>query len=118
MKLEEKLMSFALPIQVETELSKNPPLEKVNIDEQTFWRVGQMLSKLPSPYTDFESFRVKVQRISAALPSALISKLIDFKINPHAPGALLIKNVPVDAFLPDTPAGGGRAVTKKTFVSE
>jgi L-asparagine oxygenase len=44
--------------------------------------------------------------------------LRNFRCNPRHPGYLVVKNLPVDDCLPDTPAHGGRAEHKKSFFSE
>ncbi len=71
-----------------------------------------------SPYDDLETFLVHCRRAAARLPSWLLLDLQDFATRPTAPGALLIRGLPVDPELPPTPDRDGRPFAKRTFVSE
>jgi L-asparagine oxygenase len=88
------------------------------IDPETSARLGRELSTLPSPYDHIEDVLLLLEPIFAALPVEVRRGIRRFGSDPHAEGALLIRNLPVDPALPDTPALGKRPEGKTTFVSE
>lgn len=78
----------------------------------------KFLSNIGCPYDDLEGFLLSIYPIFAGLPRAILCKLFDFRNNPHAYGALVLENFPIDEELPPTPADGQRSQQKKTFISE
>ncbi|MGB8955610.1 MAG: TauD/TfdA family dioxygenase [Tumebacillaceae bacterium] len=52
------------------------------------------------------------------MPTRLVSALIQFRRNPNAYGTLLIRNLPTDPQLPETPHDGRRSQLKESKVSE
>jgi len=79
--------------------------------------LGSHAASATSPYTDFLRFSVACRRLTACLPEPLLMALTLFRTHAEAPGAMLVKGLPLDFDLAPTPADGGRS-DKGTFVSE
>ena len=88
------------------------------LDDETRDRLGRELSTLPSPYEDIEEVLLQLEPIFGSLPVELRRGIKRFGSDPLAEGALLVRNLPVDPSLPDTPARGKRPADKTSFVSE
>lgn len=98
---------------------KSASVEAVKLNDAARRLYTMMLAQAPSPYTSLErSMAYSMKAAAAAVPLELIETLRAFVTDPLAKGALLIRGLPVDHQLPDTPWDGGRAVEKTTFVSE
>jgi L-asparagine oxygenase len=73
---------------------------------------------LPSPYEDIEAFLLTIYPIFARLPTDVLRKLFNYRIDPQAYGALVLENFPVDDDLPPTPSDAKRCRDKRSFASE
>ncbi len=65
-----------------------------------------------------EDFLLSLYPVFAHLPKELLKAVFDFSRNPESPGAVLLRNFPIDDALPVTPIDGGPAENKTTFISE
>jgi L-asparagine oxygenase len=103
--------------------SYNDLLEKVSIfsvhiDDKTSDELGQALMALSSPHEDYEDFLLRLLPVFTNLPQGVLRSIMTFKHDPTASGAMLIRNLPRDLALPDTPSPHKRAVNKRTYLSE
>src|SRR5205085_8469624 len=80
--------------------------------------LGQALECLPSPYTDLETFLLDVWPLFVGLPRPALAATRALRNDPAAPGALLVRNLPVDSELPPTPNTGAAEGDRRTFVTE
>ncbi|MER6349255.1 TauD/TfdA family dioxygenase [Streptomyces sp. NPDC001595] len=77
------------------------------------------LAPLPDPVPDLDAALTRYHQVfAAALPAALLQRLLDFGRHNDAPGVLWVRNLPHDADLPPTPADGGPGTTRGGFVAE
>ena len=90
---------------------------EVELEPEARAWLGHHAASAPSPHADFLRFSVACCRLTACLPDPLLMALILFRTQAEAPGAMLIKGLPLDFDLAPTPADGGRS-DKGTFVSE
>ena len=74
-------------------------------------------SQSPSPYCDFMHYAIVCRKLVALLPDPLLLLLSLFRTYAKAPGAMIMRGLPIDVPLPPTPSDGGRA-NKTTFVTE
>src|SRR5690242_13584988 len=89
------------------------------LPETTSRRLGHRLLLLPNPYVDLESFILgAMAAVVTTLSPQDLRAIISFKREFTAPGALLIRNLPTDETLPQTPSTGGRSIDKATYISE
>jgi L-asparagine oxygenase len=94
------------------------PTFSVLIDNKISDELGATLRTLPSPYEGYEDFLLRMLPIFTNLPQGVLRSIMTFRHDPTAPGAMLIRNLPRDLALPDTPSLGKRAVNKCTYLSE
>ena len=80
--------------------------------------LGRRLAVLPDPALDMDLATTHYHQLFAALPTALLQRALDFGRHNDTPGALLVRNLPVDPVLPPTPTDGGPSREKATFVAE
>lgn len=88
------------------------------LDETAKQQIRQRLKGLSSPYEAFDRVLLQIHRIFADLPELLLEAILAFGRHPDIEGAMLLKNMPTDEDLCDTPPNGERVKDKKTFVSE
>src|SRR5260370_4322636 len=75
-------------------------------------------ASLVSPYDDIEGFLLSIYPVFAGLPQFLFQKLANFRNDPRSYGALLVRNLPIDAHLPPTPPDGRPVTDKDCFTRE
>ncbi|MFF7209854.1 TauD/TfdA family dioxygenase [Streptomyces sp. NPDC008238] len=80
--------------------------------------IGERLAALPDPARDIDRAMTRYHRIFAALPTALLQRVLDFGRHVDTPGVALVRNLPVDRELPPTPVDGGPSRAKRGFVAE
>jgi L-asparagine oxygenase len=90
----------------------------IALDNETKARLARDLRAVASPYDKLEDVLLQIEPIFASLPLSLRRAIRRFATEPGFEGALLIKNLPQDEALPETPPRGKRPVGKVTFVSE
>jgi L-asparagine oxygenase len=72
-----------------------------------------------SPYDNREKHLLfSYQKVVSKLPPTILSSIRDFKCRTDASPVLLIRNLPIDDDLPETPHDAKRSLIKKSFVSE
>jgi L-asparagine oxygenase len=79
---------------------------------------GELHLLKASPYSRFEDFLSGAGAIFARLPEPIAQVIREFKTGPFSPAALLIRNLPLDMDLPETPADPDQPSAKQTFISE
>ena len=80
--------------------------------------LGQELAAEPDPTLDIDRTMARYHQIFAGLPLDRLQRILDFGRHNETPGVGYVRNLPVDPELPATPANGGPARGKKTFVAE
>ena len=94
-------------------------LQTVALSEEDRSSLEASLQELSrSPYDSFENFWPEALRAVLLLPPSALRCLNEFRWNPAAPGALVIRNAPVDSKLPPTPLDDSEASGKQTWVTE
>lgn len=82
-------------------------------------RLGQELLRVSGPYLDTSSHLLQSYRtMISCLPDSVIQAIHSMRREPNSKGILLIRNLPLDPFLPETPRDGRRVQGKSSFVSE
>jgi L-asparagine oxygenase len=103
----------------ETIIDPLAKIPRLTLDDEVARALGRELQKLGSPYKDPHGMGpAAFQAVIAHLPRGVLQHLMRMRCEPEMPGALVIKNLPIDILLPRTPADGGVSREKKTFVSE
>jgi L-asparagine oxygenase len=87
-----------------------PPATTVVLDNGERARVARRFDRLAAGLTcrslDDHGLLIEVEIAGRALPSRLLSHLVDFRVSGNLHGMLLIRNLPVGGPLPPTPADG------------
>ncbi len=79
----------------------------------------ECLLRAPDPLQDPEgSMASGITAIATHLPQDALLALIHYRSDPHAPGVVLVRGLPIDRYLPATPADGEPSADKRTYVSE
>lgn len=103
------------------DVSRRPPASVVQsvLSPAASTALAAVFSQLSSPYEYFDDFMATVlPGLLNHLSMESIQHLLEFRRSLHAPGMLIIRNLPVDQVLPETPPTGGRSPEKRTFLSE
>ncbi|ONK11836.1 TauD/TfdA family dioxygenase [Streptomyces sp. MP131-18] len=93
-------------------------LGRIELPDAVRDSIGQALAVAPDPDLDIDRSMARYHQIFATLPLELLQQILDFGRHSDTPGVGYVRNLPVDAELPATPANGGPATGKKTFVAE
>ena len=80
--------------------------------------IGIELESFPNPVAEIDRSLARLHAIFARLPIGQLQGILDFGRHVDTPGVALVRNLPVDPSLPDTPVDGEPSKDKKTFVSE
>jgi L-asparagine oxygenase len=78
---------------------------------------GAMLS-FPNPVIDIDRSLTRLHALFARLPLDQLQAILDFGRHIDTPGVTLVRNLPTDPDLPETPVNGGPSTSKRTFVAE
>lgn len=70
------------------------------------------------PHTEVDEFLLECAIISGYLPEELRGSLVDFRLRSNRDGILLLRNLPQDAILPETPSTSKPTVEKLSYRSE
>nr|MDP9122102.1 TauD/TfdA family dioxygenase [Acidobacteriota bacterium] len=70
------------------------------------------------PYRDFEPFCMEARLLAHEMPRRLRRCLAELAAHGNTDGALLLRGLPQDPWVPPTPAHSGERAVKPTFVSE
>jgi L-asparagine oxygenase len=101
-----------------TKIEHTPTAAVISLDDETKARLSRDLRAVSSPYEKLDEVILQIEPLFAALPTYVRRAIRRFATEPGFEGALLIKNLPQDEALPETPPRGKRPVGKVTFVSE
>lgn len=97
----------------------NKTIRIVSINNELKEKLKSTLSLSPSPYLNRENHLLfSYQKLVSELSPETLALVREFKSHPSASPVLLIRNLPLDDNLSDTPFDGGRASDKKSFISE
>ncbi|MEV4740503.1 TauD/TfdA family dioxygenase [Streptomyces sp. NPDC049555] len=80
--------------------------------------LGAALAAEGEPTADIDRAMTRYLQIFAQLPTDLLQRILDFGRHCDTPGVGYLRNLPVDAHLPATPADGRPSREKTTFVAE
>jgi L-asparagine oxygenase len=80
--------------------------------------IGSTLRSFPNPVGDIDRSLAHLHVIFSQLPVGLLQEILEFGRHSDTPGVMLVRNLPTDPELPDTPVDGGPSMQKKTFVAE
>ncbi|MEY9894503.1 L-asparagine oxygenase [Catenulispora sp. MAP12-49] len=80
--------------------------------------MGRQLSAMPEPTAQIDWAMARFHQIFATLPVEVLQQILDFGRHSDTPGVGYVRNLPVDAVLPGTPADGGPVNGKPSYVAE
>src|SRR5215469_15501845 len=80
--------------------------------------IGSTLRSFPNPVGDIDRSLARLHVMFSQLPVGLLQEILEFGRHSDTPGVMLVRNLPTDPELPDTPVDGGPSMQKKTFVAE
>jgi L-asparagine oxygenase len=80
--------------------------------------LNDVLITLPAPLESVDLTLARVRQAFSVLPAELLSRIASFGRHVSSPGALCLRNLPIDPRLPPTPVDGERSPLKETFISE
>jgi L-asparagine oxygenase len=80
--------------------------------------IGAALREFPDPVADIDRSLARLRMIFAQLPIDQAQQILDFGRHVDTPGVTVVRNLPVDQDLTDTPTDGEPSRTKKTYVGE
>jgi L-asparagine oxygenase len=80
--------------------------------------IGSTLRSFPNPVDDIDRSLAHLHVIFSQLPVGPLQEILEFGRHSDTPGVMLVRNLPRDPELPDTPVDGGPSIQKKTFVAE
>lgn len=80
--------------------------------------MGEALLELASPVEAHGLASARLLKIFASLPLEILHEIVAFGRQAPAPGALHLRNLPLDPWLPATPTDGMPSQEKQTFVAE
>ncbi|MFC0007304.1 TauD/TfdA family dioxygenase [Micromonospora siamensis] len=92
--------------------------EEVVLDDLTRDTLGARLRAQPNPSTDLDRSLAELHAAFAGLPVEQLQAILDFGRHVDTPGVMLVRNLPCDPELPDTPTDGTPSRDKRTFVAE
>jgi L-asparagine oxygenase len=84
-----------------------------NVDQYLSLLHSSFISHLPSKFLEEVSFNPLL-----FFSNIYLFQVRKFREEPDAPGAMVVRGLPIDHFLPPTPLDGDRSKEKTTFVSE
>ncbi|MBP2326391.1 L-asparagine oxygenase [Kibdelosporangium banguiense] len=91
---------------------------EIVVDDIVRDSISAALREFPDPVDDIDRSLACLRMIFAQLPVDQAQTILDFGRHVDTPGVALVRNLPVDPSLPDTPVDGEPSRTKKTFVAE
>ncbi|MET0132094.1 MAG: TauD/TfdA family dioxygenase [Kibdelosporangium sp.] len=91
---------------------------EVVLADEVSGTIGAALRKFPNPVDDIDRSLACLRMIFAQLPVDQAQQILDFGRHVDTPGVTVVRNLPVDPDLTDTPTDGEPSRTKKTYVGE
>lgn len=95
-----------------------PSITRLELDDEARDALLKRLIRQRNPALDLDGTLLALYRAFADLHDDVLGPIRDFGRYPDAPGAMLVRNLPVDPTLPATPADGRPSPEKSTFVSD
>jgi L-asparagine oxygenase len=92
--------------------------EELELSDETRAALARELEPLANPCDDIDRSLAVLHAAFARLPVGQLQLILDFGRHADTPGVALVRNLPVDRDLPDTPVDGRPSPHKKTFVAE
>ncbi|WP_406503705.1 TauD/TfdA family dioxygenase [Streptomyces sp. NBC_00212] len=99
-------------------VAQDATLAEIDLPDSVRDRLGAQLAVVHDPVADIDYSMARYLQIFAQLPTRTLQQIQDFGRHPDTPGVGYVRNAPVDAVLPGTPADGGPSLDKATFVAE
>ena len=93
-------------------------LDQIALTDQVRDWIGAALRPLPDPSVDIDRSLARLHAAFARLPIELLQTLLDFGRHVDTPGVMIVRNLPTDPALPDTPVDGEPSPFKETFIAE
>src|SRR4051812_42407364 len=91
---------------------------RVDLPSVVTSRLFDHLSAAHVPLTDVDLALAQLLQACSVLPVEAVRKMLSFRSNPHAPGAMLVTGIPIDSNLPATPIESSGPPYKTGNVSE
>lgn len=92
---------------------------RIDLPAITSGRLQQILLDMPDPSADPDSATTRLlQAFATSFDSDDLQSVLDAGRHPDTPGVTLVSGLPVDPGLPLTPADGGPARGKRSYISE
>jgi L-asparagine oxygenase len=95
----------------------DPSMEAV-LSDDTRDILKNILIEMPAPLENVDLTLARLRQAFSVLPAELLSRIASFGRHVSSPGALYLRNLPVDPRLPPTPVDGAQSPLKDTFISE
>lgn len=92
--------------------------DEIVLDDAVRDALGGELLSFPDPAIDLDRSLTRLHALFAQLPLDQLQTILDFGRHGDTPGVALVRNLPVDPDLPETPIDGGPSTGKRTFVAE
>src|SRR5579872_4850522 len=100
-------------------VADSPSAHLITLTREQNGALADVLTRLSSPFEDTERYLSELYRsFIYAFPREHLHRLLQFKRDPDGPGTVVFDQLPLDPTLPPTPPNAGRAVEKRTFISE
>jgi L-asparagine oxygenase len=100
------------------ETAAGPTFEEIVLADEVRDALGAALASFPNPVGDIDRSLARLHAVFAGLPIEQLQTFLDFGRHVDTPGVTLVRNLPVDPSLPDTPVDGQPSREKTTFVAE
>ena len=95
-----------------------PTVALIKLSDESRDSLLSRLVRRGNPVADIDRALLELYRSFAELPDEVLGPIRNFGCCPSAPGAMLVRNLPVDPALPASPIDGRPSPHKSTFVSE
>ncbi|MGW7413553.1 TauD/TfdA family dioxygenase [Streptomyces sp. NPDC054863] len=92
-------------------------LVEIRLNDRVRDTLGAQLAT-PDPTVDVDWSMARCLQVFSQLPTSTLQLILDFGRHSDTPGVGHVRNLPVDALLPDTPRDGGPSRDKATFTAE
>lgn len=96
----------------------NKPTSTIELPNSFSINLKEKLLQLDPLQQSIEEIQLNLLPIFTSMPPKLLQSILNFRRDLKAPGALLVKNFPIDPRLPDTPNRIDQPINKRTFISE
>jgi L-asparagine oxygenase len=112
-------MEITMSVDVNERAAAAPPtFAEIVLDDEVRDAIGGVLRTFPNPVDDIDRSLARLRVVFSRLPIEQLQAMLDFGRHVDTPGVALVRNLPVDPALPDTPIDGRPSPDKRTFVAE